>query len=443
MTISTTTSKEAYDGNDIATTFAYNFKIEEASDLEVILTDSDDNNTTLVLNTDYAVSGAGEDIGGNVEYPISGDPLATDEVITINRSVELLQGTDLENQGDFSGETIEDSFDYLTMQTQQLQEQLDRAIKADLGSGKLDLEKVNSITFDDGTTQQSAGVGSADNLSNDDDTNIKADAVNDGSGDVLTKIYNTIATKIENATKNLILYFNLIVTKGSTFNNESGDNDFEVKKNTSGTAYKYDAGDDEHTFGSDVNITQDLDVTNNLSAGTFSAGTISETFQRIHSDILLNAETSVDILNLDGNTDLEYKLVVKIVSNFLGGQNIFIRFNGDASNTYGYQLTESNGTVIVGTKISATSGIFLANTQIVDAVAMSEIIISADTGVIPTVRAVTGQSVNNLIGPSVGSQSLIGGVWTNSIDNITSINIVGALNGLGIGTRIELYARRA
>ena len=255
MAIATTTSKVSYDGNDSATTFPYPYKIFSADELEVILTDTDSDNTTLVLNTDYTVTGVGVSTGGNVEYPISGDPLATGEILTINRLVDLLQETDLEEQGAFSANTIERMSDFLTMQTQQLQEQIDRSVKEEIGNEKLNLENIDSITFDDGTIQQTAGVGSSDNLSNDGDVNIKADALDDSSGDIIMKIYNTVAAIIENATKNLIAYYNLIVAKGATFNNEAGDNDFEIKKNTSGTAYKYDAGDDDHTFGGEVKLT--------------------------------------------------------------------------------------------------------------------------------------------------------------------------------------------
>ena len=136
MTISTKVSKVSYAGNDIATSFAYTYKIFQDEDLEVVLTDVAGVETPLVLNTDYTVTGAGEDSGGNVLYPISGDPLATGETLTINRLVDLTQLIDFEEQGAFSAESIENGFDTLTMQTQQIQEQLDRCPKVDLGSGE-------------------------------------------------------------------------------------------------------------------------------------------------------------------------------------------------------------------------------------------------------------------------------------------------------------------
>ena len=49
----------------------------------------------------------------------------------------------------------------------------------------------------------------------------------------------------------------LDIDGGAIFNSDSGDNDFTVNKNTSGSAYVYDAGLDTHTFSQDV-IVNDL-----------------------------------------------------------------------------------------------------------------------------------------------------------------------------------------
>ena len=83
MTIATDNNLNQYDGNDATTVFPYTYKINDDVHLVVVLTDTDGNDTTLVLDTDYTVSGVGEASGGNVTYPISGDPLATGEKLTI------------------------------------------------------------------------------------------------------------------------------------------------------------------------------------------------------------------------------------------------------------------------------------------------------------------------------------------------------------------------
>jgi len=136
MTVSSENQKVSYDGNDVTTVFPYNFKIYDEDHLTVIHTDSDGVETTLVLNTDYTVSGVGEEAGGNVTYPISGSPLAIGEKLTVLRELDLLQETDFHNQGGFYPDTAETQLDYDVMMMQQLQEQLDRCVKVTVSSGE-------------------------------------------------------------------------------------------------------------------------------------------------------------------------------------------------------------------------------------------------------------------------------------------------------------------
>ena len=57
MTISSTTVKNSYSGNDSTTSFAYNFKIFADSDLIVIIRSSAGTETTKTLTTHYTVAG--------------------------------------------------------------------------------------------------------------------------------------------------------------------------------------------------------------------------------------------------------------------------------------------------------------------------------------------------------------------------------------------------
>ena len=107
MTVPTTDNREDFNGNDSATSFPCPFKIFEATDVVVVLVDANGGEATLVLNTDYTVSGVGEPSGFTVSYPITGDPLATGERLVVFREVPLTQNTDLRNQGAYFPETIE------------------------------------------------------------------------------------------------------------------------------------------------------------------------------------------------------------------------------------------------------------------------------------------------------------------------------------------------
>lgn len=132
MTISTTTTKKVYNGNGIATVFAYDFYIDVASDLEVYLADV---NGTLVLQTittDYSVSGAGNPAGGNVTF-VSPPDTGTGNIVIL-RKTPLTQETDYIEGDTFPAEEHEKALDKLTRIVQELQEGLDRAVKIQANS---------------------------------------------------------------------------------------------------------------------------------------------------------------------------------------------------------------------------------------------------------------------------------------------------------------------
>ena len=140
MTVNSENQKDRGLGNGATTIFPYDFKINAQADLLVQVADAADQATTLVLDSDYTVSGAGESGGGNVTTldltAITGAvKLPTGWSITITRQLGLVQETDLSAQDGFSDQTHEDVFDYITMITQQLQEEINRAVKVSITSG--------------------------------------------------------------------------------------------------------------------------------------------------------------------------------------------------------------------------------------------------------------------------------------------------------------------
>lgn len=127
MTVSTTTNKVSYSGTGSQTVFAYTFKIFADADLDVYIRSSTGTETLQTLTTQYTVSGAGNDGGGNVTFVTA--PGSTDTVV-IQRKVALTQSTDYVANDPFPAESHEDALDRLTFITQQIQEELDRSIKA-------------------------------------------------------------------------------------------------------------------------------------------------------------------------------------------------------------------------------------------------------------------------------------------------------------------------
>ena len=127
MTVSTTTNKVSYSGTGSQTVFAYSFKIFADGDLDVYIRDTNGTETLQTITTHYTVSGAGSDSGGNVTFVTA--PGSTDTVV-IQRKLDLTQGTDYVANDPFPAASHEDALDRLTFITQQIQEEVDRSIKA-------------------------------------------------------------------------------------------------------------------------------------------------------------------------------------------------------------------------------------------------------------------------------------------------------------------------
>lgn len=135
MSIQSTTSRNNYIGNGAANVYPYGFRIFQNSDLLVTVRDTEGNETTLAIDDDYTVSGAGLVGGGDVTLVDNGQAwltsgfLTDDYTLTIRRVRPLTQTTDLRNQGAYFPETVEDTFDKNVMLIQQLKDEIDRSMK--------------------------------------------------------------------------------------------------------------------------------------------------------------------------------------------------------------------------------------------------------------------------------------------------------------------------
>lgn len=121
-----------FDGNDVATTFPFDFKIFAESDLRVVLRDALSAEYLLTLGVDYSVSmnpDQNADPGGSITYPLSGPPLATGERLTVTTDLELSQQTVFTNLGKFFPATVEDTFDRVVMLLRQIHAENDRALR--------------------------------------------------------------------------------------------------------------------------------------------------------------------------------------------------------------------------------------------------------------------------------------------------------------------------
>lgn len=145
MTVSTEVSSETYTGNGVTTVFPFRFKILNADDLVVLYRNNNDVQQNLVLNTDYTISGVGSKNGGSITLTT---PAPDGWTLYMERYVDIVQDTDIRNQGNFYPEVHEDAFDYLTMIDQQQQLGIDRAVKVPPGSDTNPDELIDELKRD-------------------------------------------------------------------------------------------------------------------------------------------------------------------------------------------------------------------------------------------------------------------------------------------------------
>ena len=177
MTITSTLRKAGpFVGNSSATSFAFEFKVFETSDVVVTRTTvATGAESTLVENTDYTVAlnaDQNNDPGGTVTYPVSGSPMASTHKLTLTSDVPRTQETDITNAGGFYPETIEDALDKAIIAIQQLAEQVGRVLTvsvSDTAPGVLPTaaeRALKYLAFDaDGDPIASEGGGSASPVS--------------------------------------------------------------------------------------------------------------------------------------------------------------------------------------------------------------------------------------------------------------------------------------
>jgi len=146
MTVSSLNTKNTYNGDGSATSFAYQFPIHSTAELTVIERAANGTETIKGLGSHYSITDNGA-AGGNVIFstaPISG------VTVVLLRNTNLTQEVDYIENDAFPAETHEAAIDKLTLQIQEAQEELDRSIK---------LSRTNTITSTEFTVGSTARAG--------------------------------------------------------------------------------------------------------------------------------------------------------------------------------------------------------------------------------------------------------------------------------------------
>lgn len=154
MTISSATRKAGpYAANGATTAFNFAFKVFSEDDVQVVLANTIGVETILSLSTDYSVSLNADQNANPGGVVTTNTVYSTGNKITLVGNVEFLQETDLTTGGGFYPEVIEDALDRLTMLLQQLNEQVDRAVKVDVSSTTDPDDLLDQITAAAATVQ--------------------------------------------------------------------------------------------------------------------------------------------------------------------------------------------------------------------------------------------------------------------------------------------------
>ena len=132
MTVSSSTSRNSYNGNGTTDTFAYTFRILDETHVAVY-----EDGVLKTITTHYTVTGVGDASGGNIVFvtpPVTG----TLNVVFV-RNVPITQETDYVENDPFPAASHEDALDKLTMIVQQQEEKFDRIPTLAVSSATSDL----------------------------------------------------------------------------------------------------------------------------------------------------------------------------------------------------------------------------------------------------------------------------------------------------------------
>lgn len=125
MTVTSTTRKKLYNGDNSTTVFPWDFKLTEEAQMKVYIdgTERAQGDATYP----WSISGVpGE--SGNVTFTLNPPPVGTGNVL-LSREMTFDQQTDYQPLDPFPAETHEAALDKLTMQVQEVNEEVGRATK--------------------------------------------------------------------------------------------------------------------------------------------------------------------------------------------------------------------------------------------------------------------------------------------------------------------------
>lgn len=119
--------------NGVTKDWGYDFTILSQADVVIQVRDGTDNTSIVEYTSDFGFFPQASFTAGTVRYPVIADALPVGKQIRIVRLQAYLQLEDIGKEGRFYPQVIEKAFDRVTILTQQVDDNLDRAVKVQLG----------------------------------------------------------------------------------------------------------------------------------------------------------------------------------------------------------------------------------------------------------------------------------------------------------------------
>jgi len=145
--------------------------------------------------------------------------------------------------------------------------------------------------------------------------------------------------------------------------------------------------------------------------------------------------------NLDGNTDVLYKITYHIATTNAVGDYI-MRFNGDvtADHYYSERVYGQTATITAAGALATSIGIATISGLSLSYITSGELLLYAPSGA-PRIVLSSDSNALGTGGTTMGLNQERASTWFNSVNNITSITILGAgaTPIMTTGTRIEIY----
>ena len=110
MTISTTTIKNSYSGNNSTSVFNYSFKITDEDHIQVIIRSAAGTETTKTKLLTTTLAGVGNSGGGQVTFTSGNIPANTETVVLRRSTTPQTQGIGPIENDPMPAENLEDSF---------------------------------------------------------------------------------------------------------------------------------------------------------------------------------------------------------------------------------------------------------------------------------------------------------------------------------------------